>query len=66
MSRNSGIEALAYLPTGKLKGTLVAFAENLTDKNGNLQGWLIDGPTPGPIALKRIGGFDITDATCFP
>jgi hypothetical protein len=66
MSMNSALEALALIPSGKLKGTLVAFAENLTDKNGNLQGWLIGGPTPGPIALKRIGGFNITDAAPLP
>jgi hypothetical protein len=36
------------------------------DKNGNLQGWLIGGPTPGPIALKRICGFNITDAAPLP
>lgn len=66
MSMNSGLEALALIPAGKLKGTLVAFAENLTDKNGNHQGWLIGGPTPGPIALKRIGGFNITDAAPLP
>jgi len=28
---------------GPLKGTLIAFAESLTDANGNLQGWLIGG-----------------------
>ena len=28
---------------GPLKGTLIAFAESLTDTNGNLQGWLIGG-----------------------
>ena len=66
MSRNSGLEALTILRAGPLKGTLVAFAENLTDKNGNLQGWLIGGPTPGGIALKRLGGFDITDAAALP
>ena len=66
MSRNSGLEALALVRTGPLKGTLVAFAENLTDKNGNLQGWLIGGPTPGEITLKRLGGFDITDAAPLP
>ena len=42
---------------GKLKGTLLAFAERLADKNGNLRGWLIGGPTPGGILLKRIGRF---------
>jgi hypothetical protein len=66
MSRNSGLEALALIRAGRLKGTLVAFAENLTDKNGNLQGWLIGGPGPGGIALKRLEGFDITDAAALP
>ena len=66
MDANRGFEALAPIRTGKLKGTLVAFSERLPDKNGNLQGWLIGGPTPGPIALKHIGGFDITDAAPLP
>ena len=52
--------------TGELKGTLVVFAEHLTDKNGNLRGWLIGGPTPGEIVLKRLAGFDITDAAALP
>jgi hypothetical protein len=62
MDANRGIEAIALIRSGRLKGTLVAFSERLLDRNGNLRGWLIGGPTPGPIALKRIGGFDITDA----
>jgi len=66
MNANQGIEAIAYLNTGKLKGTLVAFSERKTDKKGNLQGWLIGGPTPGGITLKRLGGFDITDAAPLP
>ena len=66
MDANRGIEALAEIRTGKLTSTLVAFSERLLDKNGNLQGWLIGGPAPGPIALKRIGGFDLTDASPLP
>lgn len=66
MVANRGIEAMALIKTGKLKGTLLAFAEGRADKNGNLMGWLIGGPTPGPIVLKRIGGFDITDAASLP
>ncbi len=66
MNANRGIEALAQIRTGKLKGTLVAFSERLLDKNGDLRGWLIGGPAPGPITLKRIGGFDITDAAPLP
>ena len=34
--------------------------------DGNLRGWLIGGPTPGPLALKNIAGFDITDAAELP
>jgi len=66
MVANRGIEALALIKAGKLKGTLLAFAEGRADKNGNLIGWLIGGPTPGGILLKRIGGFDITDAAALP
>lgn len=66
MDANRGIEALAMIASGRLKGTLVAFSERLPDKNGNLTGWLIGGPTPGTIALKPIEGFDITDAAALP
>lgn len=66
MSANRGIEAMAMIRSGRLKGTLVAFAEGLADKSGNLRGWLIGGPTPGSILLKRLGGFDITDAAALP
>ena len=66
MSTNRGIEAMAVIKAGKLKGTLVAFAEGLADKDGNLQGWRIGGPSPGKIVLKRLGGFDITDAAPLP
>jgi hypothetical protein len=66
MTANCGIEAMTMIRTGKLKGTLVAFAERLVDKNGNLRGWLIGGPTPGEIVLKRLAGFDVTDAAALP
>jgi hypothetical protein len=66
MRPNSGLEAIALLPAGPLKGTLVAFSENLTDSKGDLQGWLIGGPTPGPFTLKRLEGFDVTDAAPTP
>jgi hypothetical protein len=66
MPSNSGLEAIVLLKSGNLKGTVVAFAENLTDNNGNLQGWLIGGPTPGQFALKRLAGFDVTDAAALP
>jgi hypothetical protein len=66
MSANRGIEAVAPIRAGRLKGTVVLFSERLPDKNGNLRGWLIGGPSPGAIALKNDGGFDITDAAALP
>jgi hypothetical protein len=66
LSGNRGIEAIAVIRAGSLKGTLVAFAEGSTSGAGNLQGWLVGGPTPGTITLKRIGGFDVTDAASLP
>jgi hypothetical protein len=65
MHPNQGIEALAMIETGRLEGTLLAFAERL-GKDGNLRGWLIGGPTPGTILLKSLAGFDITDAAALP
>jgi len=66
MGANLGIEAIALIRAGPLKGTLVAFSERLKDRNGNLKGWLIGGPKPGAITLRRLGGFDITDAAGLP
>jgi hypothetical protein len=66
MSANQGIEAVALIRAGPLKGTIVAFSERLKDRNGNLKGWMIGGPSPRPITLLRLGGFDITDAAGLP
>jgi hypothetical protein len=66
MDANRGIEALTPIRTGKLKGATLLFSERLPDKAGNLRGWLIGGPTPGPLTLKNIDGFDITDAAALP
>jgi hypothetical protein len=66
MSANRGVEAITPIRVGKLKSTTVAFSERLPDKNGNLRGWLIGGPTPGGVVLKAIGGFDLTDAAALP
>ncbi|HUW73368.1 MAG TPA: esterase-like activity of phytase family protein [Methyloceanibacter sp.] len=66
MSSNQGFEAVALVQAGRLKGTIVAFSERLKDRNGNLKGWLIGGPSPGAITVRRLGGFDITDAAGLP
>ena len=66
MDANQGLEAIALIRGGRLKGTVVAFSERLKDANGNLRGWLIGGPAAGTITLRRLGGFDITDAAGLP
>jgi hypothetical protein len=66
MDANQGLEAVATIRAGRLKGTVVAFSERLKDKNGNLKGWLLGGPAAGTITLRRLGGFDITDAAGLP
>jgi hypothetical protein len=66
MVANQGIEAVALIRVGRLKGTIVAFSERLKDRKGNLLGWLIGGPSPGAIVIRRLGGFDITDAAGLP
>ena len=66
LSVNRGIEAITVIRAGRMKGTLVAFAEGLASGAGNIQGWLIGGPAPGAITLKRLGGFDVTDAASLP
>ena len=66
LSRNSGIEALDLIRAGPMKGALLVFAERLRDNKGNLRGWLIGGPRPGKIKIKRRDGFDITDLAALP
>ena len=66
MKSNQGLEAVALIRAGRLTGTIVAFSERLKDSRGNLKGWLIGGPSPGAITVRRLGGFDITDAAGLP
>ncbi|ODS03108.1 hypothetical protein AUC71_11485 [Methyloceanibacter marginalis] len=66
MDANQGLEAVALIHAGPLKDTVVALSERLQDANGNLRGWLIGGRNPGPITVRRLGGFDITDAAGLP
>ena len=66
MGDNQGLEALAVIRSGRMKGTVVAFSERLKDRSGNLIGWLIGGPAPGALTVRRLGGFDITGAAGLP
>ncbi len=66
MSPNQGIEAVAVLQGGRLKGSVVAFAERFTRGSGYHTGWVWVGGAPKPIHLQDIDGFDITDAASLP
>jgi hypothetical protein len=66
MSPNQGLEALAVLRAGPLKGAVVAFAERFTRGSGYHTGWIwVDGQ-PQRIQLQDIDGFNITDAAGLP
>src|SRR5690606_24768379 len=65
-SSNGGIEALAVLRAGPGRGALLALTEDDLDRDGNHIGWLIGGSAPGALAIRRIGGFSITDVTSLP
>lgn len=66
MGDNLGLEAIATIRAGRMKGTVVAFSERLKDRNGNLIGWLIGGRAPGTIVVRQLSGFDITGAAGLP
>jgi hypothetical protein len=64
---NKGLEALVVVPKGQhLAGTLIALSERGLDRDGNLIGFLIGGPTPGQFSVRRTESFDISDATRLP
>lgn len=66
LDANRGVESLALIRAGNLKGAIAALPERLTDKSGNLRAWLLGGPSPGEFTIKNIGGFDITDVAGLP
>ena len=64
---NKGLEALVFVPKGlPLAGTLIAISERGLDRDGNLIGFLVGGPTPGQFSVRRADGFDVSDATLLP
>jgi hypothetical protein len=64
---NRGIEGLVFVPKGSaLAGTLIAIAERGLDPAGNLQAFLIGGPSPGSFTIRRSADYDPSDATLLP
>ena len=66
MQRNQGLEALAVIQAGPLKGSLVAFAERFTQGSGYHTGWVWMRGKPRQLHLRDDDGFNITDAAALP
>jgi hypothetical protein len=66
MPTNQGLEALAVIRAGSLRGSLVAFAERFTRGSGYHTGWIWVRGEPHRLQLRDIDGFDITDAVGLP
>jgi hypothetical protein len=64
---NLGLEALVIVPKGMpLAGALLALSERGLDAAGNIQAFLIGGPTPGDFSIRRSDDFDISDCAIAP
>lgn len=64
---NGSLEALEFVPRGlPLAGTLIAISERGYDQKGNLQAFLIGGPSPGTFSIKRSDEFDVSDCALLP
>jgi hypothetical protein len=67
LPNNKGLEAMVFVPRGQpLAGTLIALSERGLDQHGNLNAFLIGGPTPGQFAVHRTDNYDISDAVLLP
>ena len=69
MGFNKGLESVAVLRGGPLKGAVVAFAEELYDTARNHTGWIWPGgiaSEPQKLNLTNAGDFAITDAASLP
>jgi hypothetical protein len=66
MQSNQGIEALAVLQAGPLRGSVVAFAERFTRGSGYHTGWIWIRGEPQSLQLQDLDGFNITDAASLP
>jgi hypothetical protein len=66
MSANQGLEGIAVLRAGPLKGSIVGFAERFTRGSGYHTGWIWTGGEPKSFQLRDIDGFDLTGAAGLP
>lgn len=66
LPRNRGLEALGVVPSGPLKGALVAIAERSGRQDEPTLGAILGGSQPGLFKLARRDGYDITDLAFLP
>ena len=67
LPNNKGLECLDFVPRRlPLGGSLIAISERGLDADGNIQGFLLGGPSPGEFSVKRIGEFDVSDCAVTP
>jgi len=63
---NQELEALAWIPSGGLKGRLLAISENNLDSRGNIRAWVLGGAKPISLSFEKNDTFRITDVTILP
>jgi len=66
LRNNLGLESLAYVPSGPLKGALIGIGEEGETAGADLPGFIIGGPSPGRFTLTKSGPFDATDLALAP
>lgn len=66
LRNNLGLESLAYVPEGRLKGALIGVGEEGRRAASDLPGFIIGGRTPGTFTIRKSGLFDATDLALGP
>lgn len=66
LHQNSGLESVAVIKFGPLRGSVVTFAQSRRDKRGRIRGWLIKGGKSRELFLQPMEGFDVTDIAALP
>lgn len=69
LQTNRGLESVAALPAGNgLGGRFIVLAEAAErgTKTGNPPGWVVGGKAPFAFRVRRVNGYDLTDAKVGP
>ncbi|MFS8036229.1 esterase-like activity of phytase family protein [Xanthobacter sp. AM11] len=66
LRNNLGLESLAFVPAGPLKGALIGIGEEGASKEADLPGFIIGGRSPGTFTIARSTVFNATDLAIAP